>query len=79
VKHFIYTDIARDGMLVGPDVSGTANLQFDDIDVVASGGVGDLGHIVDCAKSELAGVIVGKALYEKLFTLGQAIQAVQGS
>ncbi|MDC1142152.1 1-(5-phosphoribosyl)-5-[(5-phosphoribosylamino)methylideneamino]imidazole-4-carboxamide isomerase [Planctomycetota bacterium] len=76
VSHFIYTDIARDGMLVGPDVKGTVNLQREGIDVVASGGVGNLEHIADCAKHGLAGVIVGKAIYEQRFTLKQALKTV---
>ncbi|MEE9311184.1 MAG: 1-(5-phosphoribosyl)-5-[(5-phosphoribosylamino)methylideneamino]imidazole-4-carboxamide isomerase [Planctomycetota bacterium] len=75
VKHFIYTDIARDGMLVGPDTEGTGKLQVAGINVVASGGVGNLEHIVDCAKKGLAGVVVGKAIYESRFTVKQAIEA----
>ena len=79
VRKFVYTDADRDGMLEGPSI--------DDVRAVAgavrgyfvySGGIGSLDHLRSLAalrQVNMAGVIVGKALYEKRFTVAQA-QAV---
>jgi phosphoribosylformimino-5-aminoimidazole carboxamide ribotide isomerase len=72
----VYTDIARDGMLAGPNVEATARLAAAcRIPVIASGGVGELAHIEQLARLPLAGIIVGRALYERKFTLAQALAA----
>lgn len=75
---FIITDISRDGMLVGPDITGLADaVHATNIPVVASGGVGTLDHLVELtAVSGLNGVIVGKAIYEGRFTVGEALRAL---
>ena len=72
---FIITDISRDGMLVGPDAEGLAEAAAaTDIPVVASGGVGSLGHIRSLRETgAVEGVIVGKAIYEGRFTVAQAV------
>ena len=72
---FVITDIARDGMLTGPDVEGLARaVSQTSIPVVASGGVGSLSHIAELAAVVgLNGVIVGKALYESKFTVSEAM------
>lgn len=72
---FVVTDIARDGMLTGPDVDGLAALAAaTDTAVVASGGVGSLDDLrALAAVGSLDGVIVGKALYERRFTVAEAI------
>jgi len=73
----VYTDIARDGMLTGPNIPATQRLaQVTDVPVIASGGVGALEHIKNLARLPLAGIIVGRALYEGNFTLAQAIAAL---
>ncbi|MGK2877718.1 MAG: 1-(5-phosphoribosyl)-5-[(5-phosphoribosylamino)methylideneamino]imidazole-4-carboxamide isomerase [Solirubrobacterales bacterium] len=77
VKTFVYTDIARDGMLGGTDLEGMRRISAaaGDGNVIASGGVGelaDLQKLVDLALPNLEGVIVGKALYEERFTLTEA-------
>lgn len=69
----IYTDVARDGMLSGPDIDGAVALAALDLDVIASGGVASLDDVVAVAEANLAGVIVGRALYEGRFTLAQAL------
>ncbi|MEW6236479.1 MAG: 1-(5-phosphoribosyl)-5-[(5-phosphoribosylamino)methylideneamino]imidazole-4-carboxamide isomerase [Candidatus Omnitrophota bacterium] len=78
----IYTDIARDGALTGPNLPETARMAHaSPFPFIASGGVGDLSHIqalADLNRSlggKIAGVIVGKALYEGKFTLPEAIAA----
>ena len=63
----IYTDIARDGMLTGPNLDATAALaDVVSIPVIASGGVGSESDVVAAAaliKRGVSGVIVGRALY----------------
>jgi phosphoribosylformimino-5-aminoimidazole carboxamide ribotide isomerase len=77
VAAVIVTDISRDGTLAGPDLDGLAAVRDrTTIDVVASGGVGSLDDLRALARlGGLAGVIVGKALYEGLFTVEEAIAA----
>lgn len=72
---FVITDISRDGMLTGPDVAGLARaVSLTSIPVVASGGVGALSHLAELASViGLNGVIVGKALYESIFTVEEAL------
>ncbi len=83
VEALVVTQIARDGTLEGPDVEGLAEmLGASPIPVVASGGVGTLAHIGDLAAlrsgaRSLAGVIVGRALYERKFTIEQAVAATK--
>ncbi|HVM08040.1 MAG TPA: 1-(5-phosphoribosyl)-5-[(5-phosphoribosylamino)methylideneamino]imidazole-4-carboxamide isomerase [Acidimicrobiales bacterium] len=73
---FVVTDIARDGMLQGPDLEGYARLvSLTDTPVVASGGVGTLDDLRALRDVGVAGVIVGKALYEGRFTVEEALEA----
>jgi phosphoribosylformimino-5-aminoimidazole carboxamide ribotide isomerase len=80
VSRFIYTDIARDGMLIGPDLDGAANLARTGAKVIASGGAGSLDHVRAAAAvgHGVDGLIVGKALYEARFTVREALDAVKG-
>jgi phosphoribosylformimino-5-aminoimidazole carboxamide ribotide isomerase len=81
VAAVVVTEIGRDGTLAGPDVDGLAAvLEATALDVIASGGVGSLADLEALASLEaadrglrLAGVIVGKALHEGLFTIGEAV------
>lgn len=69
-----YTDVARDGMFTGVDALGASRLMREaEIDVVASGGVASLDDVRACKAAGLAGVIVGKALYEKRIDLREAL------
>lgn len=74
IRTLIYTDIARDGMLAGPDVEGAAALQRTGTGVITSGGVSTLDDVRAVADAGLAGAIVGRALYERRFTLREAIR-----
>jgi phosphoribosylformimino-5-aminoimidazole carboxamide ribotide isomerase len=76
----LYTDVSRDGTQVGPNVPATAELAAATaIPVLASGGVGSLAHLRDLARlPNVAGAIVGKALYERAFTLDEALAAAAG-
>jgi phosphoribosylformimino-5-aminoimidazole carboxamide ribotide isomerase len=82
VAALIVTDVSRDGTLRGPDLSGLEHmLSLTDLPIVASGGVGSLDDLCDLAQLEnggrgLAGVIVGKALWEGIFTVTEAREAV---
>jgi phosphoribosylformimino-5-aminoimidazole carboxamide ribotide isomerase len=76
----IYTDIARDGVLVGPNlVSLRQMLDGTSLKVIASGGVSkidDVRALVEMKHARLDGVIIGKALYEGLVNLQEALQVV---
>jgi phosphoribosylformimino-5-aminoimidazole carboxamide ribotide isomerase len=69
----IYTDVSRDGMLSGPDVVGATVLARLGLAVIASGGVASLEDVAAVRTARLAGVIVGRALYEGRFTVAQAL------
>jgi phosphoribosylformimino-5-aminoimidazole carboxamide ribotide isomerase len=70
-----YTDVSRDGMFTGVDAEGAARLQAEaGVGVVASGGVASIDDVDACVRARLAGVIVGKAIYEKRIDLSEAIR-----
>ena len=70
----IYTDIARDGTLEGPNLEAITTLcRVVRTPVIASGGVGQLRDLERLAELPLAGCLVGRALYEGRFTLSEAI------
>jgi len=75
---FVITDISRDGMLEGPDVDGLRRaVSISPIPVIASGGVGTLDHVRTLASiAGLGGVIAGKAIYEKRFTVREAVEVL---
>ena len=78
LKCLIYTDIARDGMLTGPNIDGLKEiLKAVKIDVIASGGISglpDIQKLLDLKARNLIGVITGKAVYEGKLDLRAAIQ-----
>jgi phosphoribosylformimino-5-aminoimidazole carboxamide ribotide isomerase len=70
----VVTDIGRDGMLVGPDLDGLADVvRATTLPVIASGGVGSLDHLDALSRVGVHGVIVGRALYEGAFTVEEAM------
>jgi phosphoribosylformimino-5-aminoimidazole carboxamide ribotide isomerase len=80
VRSFVYTDVSRDGKLNGPDLDGvrrvaeTVRGRF-----LYSGGIGsleDLTALAELRQVNLAGVIAGKALYEKRFTVAEGQAAL---
>ena len=81
VAAIIYTDITRDGMLQGPNISNITTLaQQVQVPVIASGGVAQLADLRQLGALEpfgVCGVIVGKALYEGRFAYQQACAALQ--
>jgi phosphoribosylformimino-5-aminoimidazole carboxamide ribotide isomerase len=75
----IYTDIATDGMMRGPNVAAMAQMQsIVDMPVVASGGVTSVNDVERLAAAGLAGCIIGRALYEGTLKLADAIAAANG-
>jgi phosphoribosylformimino-5-aminoimidazole carboxamide ribotide isomerase len=76
VSLFIYTDTGRDGTMWGPNLDGVRGLvEATDRPVVASGGIGSLEELRSVARmydSGVRGAIIGRALYENKFTVGQA-------
>jgi phosphoribosylformimino-5-aminoimidazole carboxamide ribotide isomerase len=76
VTTLIYTDVARDGLLGGPDIPGAVSLQqTGGGHVIASGGVASLDDIRAVRRAGLAGVVVGRALYEGTLGLADALEA----
>ena len=69
------TDIARDGTLAGPNLSlyGYIAARHPELSILASGGVSSLADLRTLKASPVVGVIVGKALYEKRFSLAEAL------
>lgn len=77
IRTLVYTDVARDGMLEGPDLAGAAALQALGADVIASGGIASLEDLRRARDAGLAGAIVGRAIYEGRFTVRAAVAAVK--
>jgi phosphoribosylformimino-5-aminoimidazole carboxamide ribotide isomerase len=78
VRHLLYTDIARDGMLEGPNHESLRRLckAARPLKVIASGGISslaDLRSVKDLGVPNITGVVVGRALYESRFTLEDAV------
>jgi phosphoribosylformimino-5-aminoimidazole carboxamide ribotide isomerase len=72
----VYTDIATDGTLAGPNVAGLEEmLAAAAAPVIASGGIATLDDIGRVAAIGCTGCIVGRALYDHVFTLADAIDA----
>ena len=79
----LYTDVARDGMMGGPNVARTVELAgATDVPVIASGGVGNAAHVEALARlpgSPVWGVVVGRSLYEGTLTIEDALRASRAS
>ena len=85
VAAVVVTEIGRDGTLAGPDLELFASVvERVDYDVIASGGVGSLADLealvtLEAGGRRLAGAIVGKALHDGVFTVGEAVAACAAS
>jgi phosphoribosylformimino-5-aminoimidazole carboxamide ribotide isomerase len=85
VRGFVYTPVEVDGTLAGPSLEGlrgvAAAARAADVSLIYSGGVGaldDLRAIAALGGASLAGVIVGRALYERRFTVAEGQAALRG-
>jgi phosphoribosylformimino-5-aminoimidazole carboxamide ribotide isomerase len=77
-RHIIYTDIARDGALEGPNLMALRQMiEAAGVSVIASGGVGTLDDLRRLRDAGAAGAIVGRALYNGAIDLPDAIAEVQ--
>jgi phosphoribosylformimino-5-aminoimidazole carboxamide ribotide isomerase len=78
---FVITDISRDGMLEGPDISGlTDAVAATGTPVVASGGVSSLDDIAALTKIDgLWGIITGRAVYEGRVDVAEAVTLLKGT
>lgn len=81
VQWVLYTNVERDGTLAGPDLEGAARMACTaGVRVLLSGGIGRLAHLTEVRRRAfpgLAGVILGRALHERRFTLQEAIAHLQ--
>lgn len=74
----VFTDIATDGTLAGPNVESTLEMaQATKVPIVASGGVGTLDHLRALRALPIQGSIVGRALYEGTMTIDEAIATLE--
>ncbi|HZK49487.1 MAG TPA: 1-(5-phosphoribosyl)-5-[(5-phosphoribosylamino)methylideneamino]imidazole-4-carboxamide isomerase [Thermoleophilia bacterium] len=83
IREVIYTDIDRDGMLGGMNLKAIEELvrSVPEMEVIASGGLTSLQDLRALKRLEpvgVTGVIAGRALYEKIFTLQQALDVLDG-
>ena len=78
IAAIIFTDISKDGMMIGPNIEATSDLANQTkIPVIASGGVSSLDHITQLVdKKNISGVICGRALYEKAFTYADVLEVL---
>ena len=80
VRHIVYTDISRDGMLTGPNVEATRRLtEATGLDIIASGGISSMEDLQQLQENGIRGAIIGKALYEKRIDLRQAVLRFQNA
>ena len=81
IRDFLCTDIERDGMLSGPSTGLVRKLSAMGARALISGGIGSLAHLEELTQlglPEETGVIIGRALYEGVFTLTEAIHIIEG-
>lgn len=80
VNYCICTDISKDGMLEGPNISLYEKIvkENKDLKLIASGGVSNMNDIHDLRNSNLFGVVVGKAIYENKISLDEIYQFNKG-
>ena len=79
VSAIIYTDISKDGMMLGPDFEGTKKLlECVSIPIIASGGVSSISDLrkLKNACPKLNGIVCGRALYDKKITVEEAIRVL---
>ncbi len=79
VKSIVYTDISKDGMLMGPNVAMTRELtEKTGLNIIASGGVSSMEDLKNLSDVGIKGAIVGKAIYEKRVDINEAVVLFEG-
>jgi len=86
IRRFVYTPVEVDGTLEGPGLDRLGQIlaacEAADAELIYSGGVGslpDLARLRDFGSAALSGVIVGRALYERRFTVAEALAVLAGN
>jgi phosphoribosylformimino-5-aminoimidazole carboxamide ribotide isomerase len=75
LRTVIFTDVSRDGLGSGLNIAATKQLaEVSGLDVIASGGVHTLNDVIAGREAKLAGVIIGRALYEETIDLREALE-----
>ena len=75
VESIVYTDISKDGMLMGPNVSMTKELtEKTGLNIIASGGVSSMDDLRNLASAGIKGAIIGKAIYENRVKVDEAVE-----
>lgn len=74
IECLVYTDISKDGTLMGPNLEELERISLAGTDVIASGGIGSYEDVRNVKKLGLYGTIVGKALYEKKVELKRLLE-----
>jgi phosphoribosylformimino-5-aminoimidazole carboxamide ribotide isomerase len=77
VKNFLVTSVDRDGTLLGPDLETLNRISRIKANIISAGGIKSLNDLESLKKLNIKGAIIGKALYEGLFTLKQALKIVE--
>ena len=80
VKYIIFTDISKDGMLSGPNLTMLDELKTSvKCSIIASGGVASLKDIINLTDLDIYGAICGKAIYSGTLNLSQAIEVAHAA
>lgn len=81
ISSIIYTNIGKDGMMEGPDIESTVKIaNSSGVPVIHSGGISteeDVKQIVELENTNIKGIIIGKAIYEKTVDLARVIETYQ--
>jgi len=79
VKTFLVTSITKDGTLIGPDINTLSKVCVNPrVNIIAAGGVSSLNDLIILKQIGVKGVVIGKALYEGIFTLKEALKVAKG-
>ncbi|AHA30565.1 1-(5-phosphoribosyl)-5-[(5-phosphoribosylamino)methylideneamino]imidazole-4-carboxamide isomerase [Exiguobacterium sp. A1_3_1] len=74
IKTFLYTDISRDGMMMGPDVDGLDRLKREGVELIASGGVTTIDDVARLKEIGMDGAVVGRALLDGSLALKEVLR-----
>ncbi len=75
VTTIIYTDISRDGMMVGPNIAKTKELaDASGMKIIASGGISSMDDLAELNAASIYGAVFGKAIYERKINLREAVK-----
>jgi phosphoribosylformimino-5-aminoimidazole carboxamide ribotide isomerase len=77
INNFLVTAISKDGTLKGTDLNKLQKICRKSIKIIAAGGIGSLDDLILMKKIGVEAVVIGKALYEGVFTLKEAIEAIR--